>query len=375
MSVKLLVWFALLPAIPVESFAREFPSETVCVDTNAPERHNTQDGDSAEHRCLQAWEAATRAKGDHRLELYQIDLRLASLYETRDQYIEAAKYYQFAYEVAKILFGERSEEVVLTLNGIGEMRLEQGRIREADRSFHQALNILEGNTNAKRANIAAALNNLAAVQHATGNLFQTLALMRRVVAIFQADPSADEEALGAALANLATILLETGAHTEAMIYAERAVSILERHKDSNRLPVSLITLGRLQMEAGDTAIAETTLQRALDSVKDPDKTDNVTVALAFTHLAVLYGITGRYTEANWYFLRAIEMNQRLLGPDNPVLLDSMGAYADFLRATKRKREAKKLEAYIREHQENYREQNPSVGNVVDVSTLLRQSSQ
>jgi hypothetical protein len=52
----------------------------------------------------------------------------------------------------------------------------------------------------------------------------------------------------------------------------------------------------------------------------------------------------------------------------------MSAYADFLRTTKKKGEAKKLEAYIREHREKNRLQNPSAGNVVDVSSLLRQRS-
>jgi hypothetical protein len=51
----------------------------------------------------------------------------------------------------------------------------------------------------------------------------------------------------------------------------------------------------------------------------------------------------------------------------------MAAYANFLRTTKRKGEAKKLEAYIRDHREKYRLENPSVGNVVDVNSLMKQS--
>jgi hypothetical protein len=50
----------------------------------------------------------------------------------------------------------------------------------------------------------------------------------------------------------------------------------------------------------------------------------------------------------------------------------MSAYADFLRTTKKKGEAKKLEAYIRERRDKNQLQNPSAGNVVDVSSLLRE---
>jgi hypothetical protein len=59
----------------------------------------------------------------------------------------------------------------------------------------------------------------------------------------------------------------------------------------------------------------------------------------------------------------------LLTPDHPRLLESMYAYALLLRATKRKGEAKKLEAYIEEHRKNYSAQNPTMTNVVDVHSL------
>jgi hypothetical protein len=52
----------------------------------------------------------------------------------------------------------------------------------------------------------------------------------------------------------------------------------------------------------------------------------------------------------------------------------MRAYADFLRATKRKGEAKRLEAYVREHRVNNQLKNLSAEGVVDVHTLMRQNS-
>jgi hypothetical protein len=48
----------------------------------------------------------------------------------------------------------------------------------------------------------------------------------------------------------------------------------------------------------------------------------------------------------------------------------MQAYANFLRTAKRKSEAKKLEAYVREEREKYRLNNPWIGNVVDARSLV-----
>jgi len=49
------------------------------------------------------------------------------------------------------------------------------------------------------------------------------------------------------------------------------------------------------------------------------------------------------------------------------------AYAALLRATRRKNEAKKLEAYIDEHSQKYSAENPELANVVDVHSLMKQS--
>jgi hypothetical protein len=78
-------------------------------------------------------------------------------------------------------------------------------------------------------------------------------------------------------------------------------------------------------------------------------------------------------EAEPYFQRALEINRRLLAPNHPRLLETMGAYAVLLRATRRKREAKTLEAYIDEHRKRYHAENPALANVVDVHGLMKQS--
>ncbi len=58
---------------------------------------------------------------------------------------------------------------------------------------------------------------------------------------------------------------------------------------------------------------------------------------------------GKLGEAKPLFERAIGIDQRLLGPDHPNSLYAMPGYARFLRAIKRKNEAKKLEAYVHNH--------------------------
>ena len=374
MSFKFLAaWFSILLAIPSVSSAQKDAPESVRTNTGATHQQYALDWDAEERQYLQALDVATKASNDQRL-VYSLCMGLASRYEARHRYTDAEKHYEGAYNAARTVFGNESEEVAKALNHLGEMRLDQGQIPQADRSFHEALKILESNKDANRIAIAAVLNNVAAVQHMTGNLSRAAAVMRKAIRIFEIDPSATAEDIGTALSNLATLLQEMERLPEAMTMAQRAVSILERC-NSDHFAVSLVTLARLHLDEGDSARAEATLQRALRSIEKLSKEDSPTQALIFGHLGVLYGRTGRHRDAESYFQRAIEINRRLLGLEHPRLLDSMDAYANLLRATKRKGEAKKLEMHVREQREKYRRQNPAAASVVDVSSIMRQRDQ
>jgi tetratricopeptide (TPR) repeat protein len=375
MPLKLtIVWIPLLLARPCVSLAQGLPPETIRGDAVANQREDAPNWEAAAKGYLRELEVATAiTQTDQRAVVYRIQLRLATMYETHFRYGEAERYYERASNVARGLFGERSGELVATLNHVGEMQVKQGRLQDGDKSFRQAQKIMESNPGADKFDAATILNNLAAVQHMTGNLSRAAGLMRKVVHTFETDPAADnDEHFGIALSNLATILGDTGALPEALAAAQRAVTILERCGTPENFAMGLVTLGRLRLENGDSTGAEATLQRALRRVASTNEQDGPVAALIFGHLGALYGRSGRHREAESYFQRAIEMNRRLLGPEHPNLLDSMGAYADFLRLAKRKGEAKKLEQYIREHQEKQRQQNPSAASIVDVRTLMRE---
>jgi tetratricopeptide (TPR) repeat protein len=129
----------------------------------------------------------------------------------------------------------------------------------------------------------------------------------------------------------------------------------------------------LRLDEGDLAGAEALLLRALSTMEEPAKQGSPTHALVLTHLGALYTRNGRHGQAEQYFQRALEINRRLLTPDHPRLLESISAYAALLRATKRKGEAKKLEAYVDQHRKRHQSENPTLVNVVDVHTLMKQS--
>lgn len=362
---------ALSYVVPFLSRAEDVP-KSGCIDPGAIRRQNTMDWDALERQCLQAL-ATTKGQTDQQEAAYRIYMNLARLFDLRHRFADAEQYYQSAYTLAKSVFGERSDPVATSLYGVGTMQMQQGRIRDADVMLRQVLSILESDKNANPRDIAATLNNLAAAQHMTRNLSKAAALMSRAVHILETDPGADALDLGTALSNLAAMLRDVGKRSAAVTAAERAGSLLECCRNTEHFAMNLVVLGLLHLDEGDVAGAETMLLRALNGMEELSEQSSPAQANVLTHLGVLYGHNGRHREAEQCFQRALETNRRWLAPDHPRALESMGAYAVLLRATKRKGEAKKLEAFINAQREKHQAENPAVANVVDVHSLMKQS--
>jgi tetratricopeptide (TPR) repeat protein len=370
MSLKFVAaCIALFCAKPFPSDAQGAPNSD-CIDP-AAFRQQTVGWDTVDSPRSQTL-TTTAGQTGQQSAAYRIYLTLGWLCEIQHRFTDAEQYYQSAYRFARSAFGERTDPVVKALYGIGATRLDQGRIREADASFHQALSILESGNNANPLDIAAVLNNLAAVQQMSGNFSKAAALMRKVVHIVETDPAADAVELGSALSNLATMLRHVGNRPEAVTAAERAGSILECCTNTKPFTSNLVIRALLRLDEGDLAGGENMLLRALSTTEGPSIQGSPAQAVILTHLGVFYARNGRQREAEPYFQRALEINRRLLAPDHPGLLESMGAYAALLRATRRKSEAKKLEAYIDEHRKKYHADNPALANVIDVHSLMKQ---
>jgi tetratricopeptide (TPR) repeat protein len=352
---SLIVFVSLLYAEALPTYAQGTP-KTGCIDPG-------------EYRRRQALERDTLDNVNRQAAAYQGYITLAVLCETEHRFGNAEQYYQSARTLAKGAFGERSDSVLRAVAGIGSMRLEQGRIRDADVSYHEALSILESDKNANPLHIASVLNNMAILQQMTGNFSKAAALMRKVVHMIETEPAAEPKELGGALSNLGAMLRYLGDRQEAVAVAERAGAILECCRDSQYFTANLLTRSVLRLDEGNLSGAETMLLRALGTMDGPDKQDSPTHAIILTHLGALYTRDGRHAEAEKCLQHSLEIGRRLLTPDHPRLLESMYAYALLLRATKRKGEAKKLEAYIEEHRKNYSAQNPTMTNVVDVHSL------
>jgi tetratricopeptide (TPR) repeat protein len=262
---SLAAYIPFLYVVPFLSWAENVPKGG-CIDPLAIARPEAVDWDLLERQCLQAL-ATTKGQRDQQPAAYRIYTNLASLFERQHRFADAEQNYRSAYTLAKSVFGEQSDAAANALYGLGTMRLQQGRSREAEVILHQVLSILESDKDANSFDTALTLNMLSEVQRMNGNPSKAAALMAKVVHILEADPATDPVDLGTALSNLATMLRDTGNRREALTAAERAGSILECCTNTEHFAVNLVLRGVLRLDGGDFAGAETMLLRALNSME------------------------------------------------------------------------------------------------------------
>jgi len=132
----------------------------------------------------------------------------------------------------------------------------------------------------------------------------------------------------------------------------------------------LTLVGKFRILNRDFSGAEEVLNRSMQCLRQVGGEENVVGAVTLYQLAKLYGATHRQQQAETLFKHAIRIDERLWPAE---LLAVLKDYAGFLRAMKRKQEAKRVEADLRVRAKALFQDSPS-GQIVDVRTLLREGN-
>jgi tetratricopeptide (TPR) repeat protein len=289
----------------------------------------------------------------------------AQRYLARHLYPDALKYFLLHYDACKRAFGESHPTSARALNHVGQVYFLQGQYLQAQSFFQRALKISELNGDPNVTSIL--LNNVGVVGVQLGDFSAAQRAFEKAAAFYETQRPADP-GLGLLLNNFAQLEEGVGNLDAAMAIAGRAASILEKRPPSQDLALSLTLIGKFRMRQGDFAGAEKALERSRRCLQQTGDEETVVGAAALRQLAKLYAATRRQREAEPLFKHAIQIDERFTSPD---LIQALKDYAAFLRATKRKHEAKELEAELHARSEKFLQDNPS-GHVVDVRTLLRE---
>ena len=78
--------------------------------------------------------------------------------------------------------------------------------------------------------------------------------------------------------------------------------------------------------------------------------DDMRLAVTLNNLGMLYQDASRYKDAEPLAKRVVEIVEKALPPENPIIVQSLGTHAKVLRKLQRDSEADKVEAHMKEVQ-------------------------
>lgn len=235
--------------------------------------------------------------------------------------------------------GTRLAETLLLL---GAANADMGRLRDAERAFLRSLAIWERSApdNPSR---TAPMMGLATVytalqEYSKAERFAAAAIRIREQASGHPNPD-----LGGALQNMAAVYHSERRFAEAAALYRQALEHLvpNGRLDDVATVHSNLGLALAEMGRAGEAAAETGQAIALWETAGPREQPRLAVGL--TNLAVQFGRLGRWPEAERSIRRAREIAAGILGPDDPSLVPVLNVYADVLRHTGRKPEARRME--------------------------------
>jgi tetratricopeptide (TPR) repeat protein len=177
------------------------------------------------------------------------------------KYTDAVKVANRSLEIAKETFGPDHMKVAVSLNNLATLYRIQGKHREAESLYNQALSIKEQKDHPK---VATSLNNLAGLYRAQGKYAEAEPLYERALRIREKTLKPDHPDLGQSLNNLGLLYKVQGKYAEAQSLYKQALAIWEKAFGPDDLNVAAVleNMGELYRKIGKENEAEKLEARA-----------------------------------------------------------------------------------------------------------------
>ena len=206
---------------------------------------------------------------------------------------------------------------------------QQGKYDEALPLAERALRLREDNLDPDNLVIAISLERLATLVRIKGDFDRAESLLQRVLKIREKFLGPNDFQVAVALNAIAVLQEAKGEYGRAVETMSRSLAIREKLFANDPAMVSALSnLAVFYQNLGRFDEAEGTLLRALrilenlSAPSDPDRPNNADsinqLGFVLNNLASLYQETGDYISAEKYFLRSIELRERVLGKDHAL---------------------------------------------------------
>lgn len=275
---------------------------------------------------------------DHRADIARTLNRLGVLFRDRGRLGEAESHYVEALEYYRILEkvdpSTHLPAISAVLNNLGVIVRDRGRLIESEGFYLEALYIRRGlaevDSLTYRPAVAMTLNNLGLLFVDFGRLGEAERLCLEALEIYRrlekSDRSAHRPSVAATLSNLANLLRERGRLGEAEVHATEALQIrqeLAEHDPATYRALYARTLNSLAVlvsARGRLIEAEGLLFKALETFRSLADLDSLAylpeLAATLNNLAGTVADLGRLEESKGFYLEALSVSRSLAESDS-----------------------------------------------------------
>ncbi|GFF61692.1 putative Pfs, NB-ARC and TPR domain protein (JCVI) [Aspergillus udagawae] len=215
--------------------------------------------------------------------------------------------------------------VMEACHNIGNLNKDQGKLKEAEEMYQQALSGREMALGPDHASTLDTVNNI-------GSLYVDQRKLKKAEGMFQRALTGYEKTLGPdhlstldTVNNLGRLYRIRGSLKKAEMMSQRALAGYEKTLGPGH-PSTLNTvnnLGRLYVDQGKLKEAEMMYQRALSGYEKALSPDHTSTLDTVNNIGSLYVGQGKLKEAEEMFQRALTGYERALGPDHTSTLDTV----------------------------------------------------
>jgi CHAT domain-containing protein/tetratricopeptide (TPR) repeat protein len=284
------------------------------------------------YRRTQAIMEKTLGKSD--ANVAAVNNNLAEVYRLEGRYREAEPLFLEALEVLE-KDPKRGLDFAASLNNLGLVYEAQGRLGEAEPKDDLALELRTRLLGPGHALVADSLNNLGQLRRDQGKYAEAAVLYRRALRIYNRGASEDTPESAATYANLGAVYSDQGRYAEAEQQYRRALALDEKASGANHPDVAtdLNNLAALFHSQDKYGEAEQLYPRALKIDEEAFPGPNPAVARDVSNLAMTYQEQGRYRDAEQAYRKALDIDKQALGehhPDMARILNNAGALCEQL---------------------------------------------
>ncbi|HEX6812763.1 MAG TPA: tetratricopeptide repeat protein [Planctomycetota bacterium] len=229
-----------------------------------------------------------------------------------------------ALEIRRRWLGGEHEDTLISINGMGLLLQQQGRLAEAEPLYREALEIRSRRLGDEHADTLISINNMGYLLKAQGRLTEAEPFFREALEKNRRLGD-DHRGMLLAVTNMASLLQEQGKFLEAELLFREVLEKRRRIEGSNhrRTLVSVNNLGAVLQVQDRLVEAEPYLREAVDGLRRVLGDDHPDTVKAIANMGELLRRQGKFAEAEPFCREALERRRRILGGDHADTLGSL----------------------------------------------------